>query len=91
MVRSSDPPLPNLLSLSPQANPGTCLNAPPSGQRRHLPLRLPLLANAGIYLYASPCWPTPIYLYASRCWPTPIYLYASPCWPTPIYLYASPC
>ncbi|CAL8254242.1 unnamed protein product [Gadus morhua 'NCC'] len=83
MLTSTDDPIvnpPHPLSLSSQANPGTCLNAPPAGQRRHLPLRLPLLANAGIYLYAAPCWPTPIYLYASPCWPTPIYLYASPCW-----------
>ncbi|CAL8269594.1 unnamed protein product [Arctogadus glacialis] len=30
---------------------------------------MPALARRrGIYLYASPCWPTPIYLYASPCW-----------------------
>ncbi|CAL8394691.1 unnamed protein product [Boreogadus saida] len=59
-------------------DPGACLNAP-------------RLANGGIYLYASPCYPTPVYLYASPCFPTPIYLYPSPCRPTPIYLCAFPC
>ncbi|CAL8349691.1 unnamed protein product [Boreogadus saida] len=52
---------------------------------------LPRLANGGIYLYASPCYPTPVYLYASPCFPTPIYLYSSPCRPPPIYLCAFPC
>ncbi|CAL8350293.1 unnamed protein product [Boreogadus saida] len=58
----------------PSANtdPGACLNAP-------------WLANGGIYLYASPFYPTPIYLYTSPCFPTPINLYPSPCRPTPIY------
>ncbi|CAL8379778.1 unnamed protein product [Boreogadus saida] len=59
-------------------DPGACLNAP-------------RLANGGIYLYASPFYPTPVYLYASPCYPTPVYLYTSPCFPTPIYLYPSPC
>ncbi|CAL8388280.1 unnamed protein product [Boreogadus saida] len=45
-------------------DPGACLNAP-------------RLANGGIYLYASPFFPTPIY--PSPCRTTPIYLCAFPC------------
>ncbi|CAL8306854.1 unnamed protein product [Boreogadus saida] len=59
-----------------KTDPGACLNAP-------------RLANGGIYLYASPFYPTPVYLYTSPCFPTPIY--PSPCRPTPIYLCASSC
>ncbi|CAL8368056.1 unnamed protein product [Boreogadus saida] len=49
---------------TPETDPGACLNAP-------------RLANGGIYLYASPFFPTPIY--PSPCRTTPIYLCAFPC------------
>ncbi|CAL8342655.1 unnamed protein product [Boreogadus saida] len=59
---------------TPETDPGACLNAP-------------RLANGGIYLYISPCFPTPIYPYPSLCRSTPIYqrlpLLVNPHLPTP--------
>ncbi|CAL8350753.1 unnamed protein product [Boreogadus saida] len=81
----------NIVLCSPcAANPSTT-NASPCRRTPVPASTLPRLANGGIYLYASPCYPTPVYLYASPCFPTPIYLYSSPCRPTPIYLCAFPC